>query len=84
MFNIQSLTLGEVATVEDLAGTGIGSLGEDQAPKGKMMAALAYVVQRRKEPGFKWNDALGLTMPEAHKILGIDDDEDEGDESDPT
>jgi hypothetical protein len=77
MFNIGSLTLGEVAKVEELARTGIGTLGEDEAPKGLLMAALAFVVKRREDPKFTWNEALGMTLPEAHAVLGIGDEEPE-------
>lgn len=67
---IQSLTLGEIAAVESLSGQSIDSLGNSDAPKGKTMAALAYVFKRRQDPTFKFDDALNLTMEQATAVLG--------------
>ncbi len=77
MIDVKSLVLGEVAKVEELSGLSIGQLGEDEAPKGKMMAALAFVWRRRSEPAFTWNQALALTLDEANEILGIENDKDD-------
>lgn len=79
MFDIQKLTLGEIDKVESLAGASIGQLGEDETPKGKMLAALAFVVKRRQQsaegnpPSFTWHEAMDLTMNEANDILGFSD-----------
>ncbi|GMA34742.1 hypothetical protein [Demequina litorisediminis] len=84
MFDIENLTLGEIATIEDLAGASISTLGEDETPKGKMLAAMAMIAKRRNGfPDFKWNDAITLTMTEATEVLGLGDTETE-DEPDPT
>lgn len=82
-FDINKLTLGEIATVEDLSGAAIGAIGEDTAPKGLALAALAYVARKRNDPEFIWNDALGLTIAEANDILGLSDEED-ADPKEPT
>lgn len=72
---LKSLTLGEVAKIEDLSGQPIQSFGDDHAPMGKAMAAFAYVVKRRQDPTFTWEDALGLSLEEAQGLLGgVDDD----------
>lgn len=77
MFDIQKLTLGELAKVEELAGLSMSALGDDAAPKGLALAALAMVVKRRQQmaeglpPKFSWNEALGLATDEAMEILGM-------------
>lgn len=77
---IDSLTLGEVATIEDLSGTAIGSLGKE-TPQGKFLAALYMVAKRRSgEPTFTFNQALNVSVTEANDFLGLDDD-DETDEA---
>lgn len=87
---IDKLTLGEIDKVESLAGVSISQLGEDGTPKGKMLAALAFVAKRREEmgaglpPKFSWNDALELTIDEANALIGLGEDESEDDEADPT
>lgn len=75
---IDKLTLGEVDKIETLAGVSISQLGDDETPKGKMLAALAFIAKRREElaagtpPKFSWNDALGLTFEEANGLIGLD------------
>lgn len=81
MIDINTLTLGEVAKVEDLSGLPIGSFAEDEKPKGRALAALAFVWHRRSNPKFTFNEALALSFTEAKEILGIEDEDDvEGDE----
>lgn len=76
MIDIQRLTLGEVSKIEELSGQSIGSIGDESAPKGKTLAALAFVAKKREEPKFTWNDALGLSLDEATAIIGLDEGED--------
>jgi len=78
MFDVKKLTLGEVAKVEELSGQPITAFADDEMPKGKPMAALAFVVKRRqlladgqKVSEFTWNDACGLTFEQATEILGL-------------
>ncbi len=74
-FSIDQLTLGEVATIEDLSGTGIGAMNEE-TPQGKFLAALVMVYKRRNgEPTFTFNAALATPMLDAQALLGLDEDE---------
>lgn len=74
-FNIDQLTLGEVATIEDLSGTAISALSTD-TPQGKFLAALVMVAKRRDgHPTFTFNQALAMPMTEANEFLGLADDE---------
>lgn len=76
-FDFDTLTLGEVATIEDLSGFGIASLNEG-TPQGKFLAALVMVFKRRNgEPTFTFNQALAVPMLEAQTLLGLDDTEPE-------
>lgn len=72
MFDINRLTLGEVAKIEELSGMPISEIGNDDKPKGLALAALAFVAKRRQDPKFSWNDAQSLTFDEANEILGLD------------
>lgn len=75
-FDFDTLTLGEVATIEDLSGYGIGALDEG-TPQGKFLAALYMVAKRRSgEPTFTFNKALGASITEAQEFLGLGDDTD--------
>lgn len=82
--DISRLTLGEVAKIEELSGQPISRLGEEDAPKGAVLAALAFVAKRRENPKFTWNDAQALTFDEANAILNLTSDDDAGEEPDPT
>lgn len=85
MFDVTQLTLGEVAAIEDLSGRSIDELDSENTPKGKLLAALAYVVKRRTgTPTYTWNEALGLTLTEASEIIGLDVDDDTGEAPTPT
>ncbi|HZX00359.1 MAG TPA: hypothetical protein VFF10_09875 [Trueperaceae bacterium] len=82
MFDVKSLTLGEIDRIEELSGRSIDSIGDDGAPKGKMLAAMVFVMKRREHLAAgrppsptDWNDALGMTMVEANAVLGITKDE---------
>ena len=77
MIDINKLTVGEIAKVEELSNQGITAIVDDASPKGLTMAALAFVVKRRENGEVKWNDALALTFEEANAILGLGQDEPE-------
>lgn len=80
--DVTKLTLGEVATIEDLAGVSLSEI--EGAPQGKFLAALVMIHQRRNgEPTFTFNQALATPMDEAQRLLGFDEaepaeDSDEG------
>ncbi|GEM_PF-1539615 len=60
----------------DVTRVSIDDLGQPDKPKGKMLAAIAYVVKRRENPDFTWEDALAIKITTtADKV-----DPDEGDE----
>ncbi|QZD99051.1 tail assembly chaperone [Microbacterium phage Lola20] len=80
-FDLDQLTLGEVAAIEDLSGVAIGSVSES-TPQGKFLAALYMVAKRRDgQPTFTFNAALQASMSEAQSFLGFDA-PDAGDEAD--
>lgn len=71
------LTLGEVARVEELANQPFTGLSDSDRPKGKVLAALAYVAMKRHDPAYTWNDALALTFDQLGDIVNLDGDDDE-------
>lgn len=82
--DLQKLTLGEVAKVEELSGQPISAIGDEDKPKGLAMAALAFVAKRREDPKFSWNAAQELTFDDAQAILGLTEDADAETGADPT
>jgi hypothetical protein len=83
---LQTLTLGEVAKIEELSGLSMSAIGDDDAPKGAVLAAFVFVIKRRTDREFTWNAANGVTLPEAMALMGGTPAEDEpaGDPADPT
>ena len=78
MFDFESLTLGEVATIEDLSGQSIGSIANEEAPKGKALAAIVMVIKRRNgEPTYTFNQALKVGLKEANALLAPASEEEE-------
>lgn len=67
--DIKNLTMGEISKVEELAGLPIGALADDDKPKGKLMAALAFVIKRREDPKFTLEAANNMTMDEINALL---------------
>jgi hypothetical protein len=82
-FDIDSLTLGEIARVEDISKMSIKKFSDEDSYVGRMTAALAYVVKRRTEPTYQFDQALNLTQREVNELLNLDGD-DEDVPADPT
>ncbi|QTX04111.1 hypothetical protein [Agromyces archimandritae] len=75
-FDFDSLTLGEVAVIEDLSGQSIATIADTVSPKGKALAAVAMVARRRAgEPAFTFNQAMALTLDQANDLIGLNDEE---------
>ena len=64
LFNIDisDLTIAEVVEIEDRTGLPLDALGSPDHPKGRMLQALAYIVKRREDPAFTWEQAGELKI----------------------
>ncbi|MBT1542013.1 hypothetical protein KK103_09585 [Curtobacterium flaccumfaciens pv. flaccumfaciens] len=83
-FDIDSLTLGEIARVEDIAKMSIKRFSDPDSYVGRMTAAIVYVVKRREVPAFQFDQALDMTQSEVNELLNLDGDDDEDVPADPT
>lgn len=72
--DVNSLTLGEVAAVENLSGVAIDQLGEAGVPKGKLYAALVFVMNKRHNPEYTFEDALNMDMTALAELFSADAD----------
>lgn len=70
--DIKNLTMGEVAKIEELSGLSLASLQDENKPKGKLMAALAFVIKRREDPKFTLEMANNMTMAEITSLIESD------------
>lgn len=64
------LTLAEVAEVESLSGQPLGDMTDPKAPKGRLMQSLVYVMKRKTDPSFSFEQAGLLTMDQMNEVLG--------------
>ena len=78
MFGIdfETLTLGEIDTLEKLSEQSVESLGDEDTPKSKLLAALMFIISRRKGEPMKWAECLNTPYPRAAEYLGIGQDDD--------
>jgi len=60
--DINDLTIAEVVEIEERTGLPLDALGQADKPKGKMLQALAYIVKRRENPDFTWEQAGALKI----------------------
>jgi hypothetical protein len=70
--DIQNLTLGEITQVENLSGRAFVELSDEEAPKGALLTALAFVMKKRDNPNYSFEDAQKLTMADIEEIIGSD------------
>jgi len=60
--DVSDLTIAEVVEIEDRTGLPLDALGQADKPKGRMLQALAYIVKRREDPDFTWEQAGELKI----------------------
>ena len=60
--DISDLTISEVCEIEDRTGLPLDALGSPEHPKGRMLQALAYVIKRRENPDYTWEQAGALKI----------------------
>lgn len=63
-FDVDSLTLGEIERIEQMARQGIGSLGDDSKPRGRMLRAIITVLRQREDPAYKYEQSADVTQAE--------------------
>jgi hypothetical protein len=76
-FDVNSLTLGEVAEIENLSGYAIGLMSDPSTPSAGMLTAVAYVIKKRGNPKYTYAMASTLTMGEVLELVGEDDEDTE-------
>lgn len=67
--DISKLTLGEIATIEQLSGKPFAELADEDAPKGALLSALAFVIKKRDDKSFTIDDAKNLTMDDINDLM---------------
>ena len=75
LFNvdISDLTIAEVVEIEDRTGLPLDALGDADKPKGRMLQALAYIVKKRENPDFTWEQAGELKINTTSEPVPLED-----------
>lgn len=74
MLDMNALTLGEIAQIEEISGQSISVMGDDAAPKAKLMAAMVFIAKRREEPTYTLQQAEAMSMEEFDALFDVGDD----------
>lgn len=78
MFDFTTLTGKEVALIEELSGLPLDSLGNENAPKAKLLGSIILVAKRREgEKAITFNKVMDMTITEMTEYLGLNDEVDE-------
>lgn len=60
--NADDLTLGEIELIEEVSGSPIGWMGQENKPQGKIMVAIAYVMGLRENPDYTIDEARKMRI----------------------
>jgi hypothetical protein len=60
--DLEQLTVSEIEQIEELTGVGIDTFSQPGSAKGKTLRAGGYVVKRRTDPSFTWEQAGNLRV----------------------
>ena len=71
--NIDDITLGEIAEIEDYARLPITDIAEDKPGVMRLRIGLAWVIKRREDPAFTISDAEKLTSAQVTELFNDDE-----------
>lgn len=64
--DLSTLTIADIEAIEEITGLGMRAvmtrLADDDAPKGKLLRAIAYVAMRRTDPSVTFEDAGAVVL----------------------
>jgi hypothetical protein len=70
------LTLGEIETIEELTGKTLDDIIEVKTPRGRLMRALVFVITKRTNPAYTFEETASLTLDQGLNALGTGEDND--------
>lgn len=71
------LTLGEIETIEELTGKTLDEIIEVKTPRGRLMRALVFVITKRTNPAYTFEETAKLTLDQGLEALGGSEDDDD-------
>ena len=73
MIKFEELTLGEIEEIEMLLGRSVDEAFADGQPKGRALRVFYFIVKRREDPKFKFEDTEKVSQSEALALLAGND-----------
>jgi len=70
---IEEITLAEMAEIEKKANAPIAWLSDDDKPKAVLLQALNWVIQKRSNPNFTFEEAGKTPLTEINKLIEVDE-----------
>lgn len=70
---IEEITLAEMAEIEKKANAPIAWLSDDDKPKAVLLQALNWVIQKRSNPNFTFEEAGKTQLTEINKLIEVDE-----------
>ena len=70
---IEEITLAELAEIEKKANAPIAWLSDDDKPKAVLLQALNWVIQKRSNPNFTFEEAGKTALTEINKLIEVDE-----------
>lgn len=71
--DIQNLTSGEITQIEKLLGRSMSTFQDPERPQAEVMAAFAYLIKRREDKTFTWEQAQAMTLAEINALISPDE-----------
>lgn len=71
--NFDDLTLGEVEEIEMLVGRGIDEIFSNGSPKGRALRVLYYVIKKKENPKYTFEETENVSQADALKLLSESD-----------
>lgn len=73
MIKFEELTLGEIEEIEMLLGRSVDEAFADGQPKGRALRVFYFIVKRREDAGYKFEDTEKVSQSEALALLAGND-----------
>jgi hypothetical protein len=64
------MTLNEIEEIELLTGRNIDAIMADDAPRGRTFKAIIWIMKRRNDPSYTFEQAGAVTLEEAAVLFG--------------
>jgi len=71
--NFDDLTLGEIEEIEMLVGRGIDEVFANGSPKGRALRVLYYVIKKKEDPNYTFEETENVSQADALKLLSESD-----------